>query len=621
MEILEKNRKALAEKLPKLLPILDEYRIKGEISVQRAQDGEKVITLQREDRSWHLNSMIDTAYAARVYTERYHIRGFATYFIFGISDGRHIREFLSKCNDTNHIIIGEPSLDIFAKACEQFELSDILLNKSVQIYIPDITDTLEIIMKQTLQYSDLSHVEFCILPGYDMLFHDACVAFEDTIIERIQDEMVKKGTYLHFDRAMPRNTMFNMKNMITQRNIGQLKQKLEGRGVEELPVIIVSAGPSLDKNIKELKKAEGKALIIVVDAALRAVVKAGIHPDLVCTVDAKTPERFFTGMELRDIVWCCDSLTNPAILKQYGKRIYYFGVFEKNFNKRLEQILGYPFPILPTGGSVSSIAFMLAIYLGFRKIVLIGQDLAFTGGKSHTAGIEGALGDNDAYIKSRVLMEVEGIDGSMLQTDFQMWYYKKWFERAILEAGDTLTVIDATEGGAKIEGTQIKSLREVIETECRKIFPFRELEQEIPEAFSVPDRKKLRQEMAHMQAQAKELEDYIKEQIKLQKNIVAEIEKNANITGELVAKLEEMFEANAKLEEMPLFDMMVTYAQKAEYELGDQIYEEEEMDVAEVVKQNLKLFQGYCEAVAMLQEDIGENLNEKNIGGERTVSI
>lgn len=82
----------------------------------------------------------------------------------------------------------------------------------------------------------------------------------------------------------------------------------------------------------------------------------------------------------------------------------------------------------------------------------MGQDLAFTGGKSHTSGIEGALGDNDKYIKSRCLMEVEGIDGTMLQTDFQMWYYKQWFEKAIRDGGDRMRVIDATEGGARIEG-------------------------------------------------------------------------------------------------------------------------------------------------------------------------
>ncbi len=105
----------------------------------------------------------------------------------------------------------------------------------------------------------------------------------------------------------------------------------------------------------------------------------------------------------------------------------------------------------------------------------MGQDLAFTGGKSHTSGIEGALGDNDKYIKSRCLMEVEGIDGTMLQTDFQMWYYKQWFEKAIRDGGDRMRVIDATEGGAKIEGAENMKMSEVVAGECPAEFDFRRL--------------------------------------------------------------------------------------------------------------------------------------------------
>ena len=89
------------------------------------------------------------------------------------------------------------------------------------------------------------------------------------------------------------------------------------------------AGPSLDKNIQELKKIQGRALIIVVDAALRAVMRAGIHPDLVCTVDPNPPERFFTDLDLCGLTWCCENASKPEIIRKYGERVYYFGYFEK----------------------------------------------------------------------------------------------------------------------------------------------------------------------------------------------------------------------------------------------------------------------------------------------------
>ena len=71
-------------------------------------------------------------------------------------------------------------------------------------------------------------------------------------------------------------------------------------------------------------------------------------------------------------------------------------------------------------------------------------------------------------------------------------------------------------------------------------------------------------------------------------------------------ELGEMLETNDCLEHMPVFDMMVSYAQKEEYELGDRIYEKEEMPIEELVERNLTLYQGYEKAVEMLLEDIEE---------------
>lgn len=88
-------------------------------------------------------------------------------------------------------------------------------------------------------------------------------------------------------------------------------------------------------------------------------------------------------------------------------------------------------------------------------------------------------------------MEVEGSDGTMLQTDFQMWYYKQWFEKAIRDGGDRMRVIDATEGGAKIEGAENMKMSEVVAGECPAEFDFRKIEQAIPPAFSVEEQQKL----------------------------------------------------------------------------------------------------------------------------------
>lgn len=621
MEILEKNKRALERVMPKFLEQRPVAAGVKNVFLEMAEDGKQILGIERENRKWYLNSRYDTAFAAAVYAGRYQIRTYGTYFVFGFSDGRHVREFLKKCDDTNHIVICEPSVEIFEECCEQSDISDILEDKRVRFYIPDVTDSIEDIMKKNLQYSDFTFTEFCILPGYDILFHEECEEFQNLIIERLRDEAVKKGTSLSFQRVIPRNTLYNMKHTIRTRNIGQIREALEECPLEDIPAVIVCAGPSLDKNIQELKKIQGRALIIVVDAALRAVMRAGIHPDLVCTVDPNPPERFFTDLDLRGLTWCCENASKPEIIRKYGERVYYFGYFEKGWNQMISEMLGYGFPVLPTGGSVSSIAFAMALYFGFRKIVFMGQDLAFTGGKSHTSGIEGALGDNDKYIKSRCLMEVEGIDGTMLQTDFQMWYYKQWFEKAIRDGGDRMRVIDATEGGAKIEGTENMKMSEVVAGECPAEFDFRKIEQAIPPAFSAEEQQKLEKAYRNLKLQAGDLQKFIEKQIQALDSLCRKSGGDTGVTDNDVRVLRDMLEENDILEHMPLFGMMTVYAQKAEYELGDTIYTKENMGIRDLAELNLNLFLGYQKAVQMLLEDIEDNLSEESISDKGALGI
>lgn len=574
--------------------------------VEETKSGAEIMVLQKEGRAWRLNSRIDPLEAAEVYAKRYTIRPFGTYFIFGLSDGRHLREILKKCDKTNHIIICEPNAGGLKFICENFDLTDIIADKRVRIYSKEVTDSIDSIMNRYLEYTDLKIIEFCILPGYDMLFPKECEAFMDAVIDRIENDMVQKSTRINFSRMIPQHTFYNMKRMISARNIEQIRDAISSVQINEIPAIIVSAGPSLDKNIKDLKAAEGKAMIIVVDAALRTVLKAGIHPDIVCTIDPESPDRFFEELNLDDIAWCCNRISRPWILEHCGKKIYYYGFFDRDWDDIVNNVMGKEFPDMPSGGSVTATAFVLACYLGFRKLVLIGQDMAFTGGVSHTKGIDGAFGDNEEYIKSRCLMQVEGIDGELLQTDYQMWFYKKWFEKNIRVNEKELDVIDATEGGARIEGTRIMRLSDAISEECAERFSFEEYECTITNAFSEEQRKKLYGVLAQIEPKTLELREKIKTTIQLQDRILYVLREEGRSADQVLNELKQMMECNEKLEEMQWFQIMASYAQKEEYELGDEIYTEEELSIEELVERNRALYFGYENAVNTMLEDIKE---------------
>ena len=86
----------------------------------------------------------------------------------------------------------------------------------------------------------------------------------------------------------------------------------------------------------------------------------------------------------------------------------------------------------------------------------------------------------------------------MLETDFQMWFYKGWIEKVIRNNKEELRVIDATEGGASIEGAEIMTLQEVIDKECRHEFDIYDIEQKISPMCTMEQKEELENYLKQM---------------------------------------------------------------------------------------------------------------------------
>lgn len=585
--------------------------IENKVYIKESANGDIILCMNYNGRQWRLGSIWNPDIASQAYAERYQIKLYGIYFVFGFSDGRCIRELLKKCDDTNLLVICEPNMKIFAAACHYFDLKDLINDNRILIYFEELEQDADGMMHQLVDYTKIKLLDFCILPAYDLLYHDACEKYMESVLESMRSEIVNKATHLTFDRSVPQHLLFHIRNLLTHRNLEQVKFALKGLDLEDIPVIIVSAGPSLDKNIHLLKKVQGKAFIIAVDASIRSVIHSGVRPDLLCSIDPNSPERFFNDLDLEDIFWACDQLSNPTLLKKYAKNIIYYGSYGKKYNSLLKKELGYKFPTIVSGGSVSTEAMMLALYLGFRKIILIGQDLAFTGGVSHTKGVEGALGDNDEYIQSRHRVEVEGIDGTTLETDFQMWYYKQWFERVIRINKDAIRVIDATEGGARIEGTEIRNFAEVIENECKKDFDMHGILESIPQMFSVEQRQKILLELRELKNQIIRFKENLDSVILEQEKMIQEIERENVSPNEITLILKRIAEQNDIIHRDDVFEYVSMYAQKEEYEMGDSIYTEEKIEPKELIEKSLLLLRGYQRGMDLYEEDYEEYIMKK----------
>ena len=145
------------------------------------------------------------------------------------------------------------------------------------------------------------------------------------------------------------------------------------------------------------------------------------------------------------------------------------------------------------GGSVATAAFNVARMIESRTIVLVGQDLAFQGEVTHAGGEKEKHPINDQ------VTYVDGIAGKKVKTRRDWLTFLEWYKDVISQLEDNITVIDATEGGAKIEGTKIMKLSDVIKKYCKKEFDFKKVLKKLHPTFESKKYQEVRQDLLHLE--------------------------------------------------------------------------------------------------------------------------
>ena len=576
-------------------------KAKTEVKIDVAVNGEMYPVLLLEDQEWELNSRYEPTRAAKTYARRYEKpRAYAVHFIFGISDGRAVREMLSHGDDSNFYVIYEPNMLYFLKILEQFDLSDIFLNENVCVTV-DSEELLQDAMEGVIDYNNNLLLENGILPNYDMIYPEECKNMIDNMLFYVQNSKMRRNTIFDFRKEFASHSISCMWDMLYQTDIYQMQERMKQEDLSGVPVIIVAAGPSLDKNIEELKKAKGKSLIITVDAALRAMHRAGIRPDLGMSVDARVPDRFFEGVDISSTPFLFAPISKELVVEQHKGRHIYEGYPNDIFKEAATKETGYEITTLKSGGSVSTVAYTLALSLGIKTIIFIGQDLAFTGGKSHNGNLGMSEKENKEYLDNRVIVTVEGNDGTMLETDFQMDMYRKWIENAIKRNPSDIRVINATEGGAKIEGAIVKTLSQAIEEECKKDIDFEHILATIPDSFTKEQRSRLIKEFYGIPNQLDELRQKIKEADELVNDLQECIE-NEDAEGQK-SKIQELAGLNDQIANAPEKDMILYYNSGIEYWIGEGIFTQDISADGLCVRAHV-LYAGYQQAIDSFEKEL-----------------
>lgn len=422
----------------------------------------------------YLHSRHDPIAEAQAWAQSVTVDGTYCFILCGLGLGHHAKALFARLKGDAILVCVEPSLPTLSTALAHVDLTELLASPRFILLTDD--------EKSRLHAKLQPHATLMML-GTQVLRHAPSARVAEPEHQRVVAAITEFITFTRMGlltlvsnaKLTCRNIAMNLAAYVTTPPIDLLKDHFAG-----CPGVVISAGPSLARNIDQLADLKGKAVLCAVQTALRPLMDRGIVPDFVTSLDFHEMSRkFFEGVgDLSGVHLVAEPKASWHVIDPYP------GPISLLDNSWARLVLGDELAArdgLPAGATVAHLAFYLATHLGCDPIIFVGQDLAFTGHVFYVPGVEihkawrGELNRFNSIEQKeweriarnrQILRRVPGFDGGDLYTDELLFTYLEQFERDI--AASPVRVINATEGGARIRGTASMTLRDAIEQFCEK---------------------------------------------------------------------------------------------------------------------------------------------------------
>lgn len=512
-----------------------------------------VLIYKKDNEEFQLNSMYNTDEFIDIWCSQFHLDNpHSVAVVIGVADGRYINKLYDNNKDIT-IVVYESDYELLEYVYKNEIKKDIK-----NIFFFSEKDNIEIFYKvinNQISYSNCRYVEVCVSPNYERMYSKLAIEITKFVGEMLKDMLYERNTLYVMGNSIANNICNNMIDFSLQYALQDFIKCYKENIVDERPIIIVSAGPSLDKNIQDLKKAKDKFMILAVDTALNPLAKAGIIPDLTITIDPEKPVILFENELMNNVPMVFYISSNYEIKSVHkGIRIY-DNVCSTPIGEIYDKYKG-EFDHMQTGGSVANNAYSLAKMLGTKTVIFIGQDLAYPNDQEHATDSFGK--DHYNYIKDdgKKYFYVDDNYGGKIKTEPNMDKYRKWFEYEV-SCNPGIKYINATEGGAKINGMEFIPLKDAIaryDSQFDKM-NFGEIFNKIPKALTREQQKEVLTYLANFEDRMKEIASELKDK-KQYYDKLEECNRKGNYTGK---KFKESYKKITETTDWVLYNKEVAF--------------------------------------------------------------
>ncbi|EEP6780559.1 motility associated factor glycosyltransferase family protein [Campylobacter coli] len=394
--------------------------------------------------------------------------------IYGIGNALLIKNL---AKHYKHLFVFESEIELFILALSVMDLSEELC--SGKIYLVDIKEErvdiqLLILFDMKDMFEYLSLYEMFVNNSFYKQFQQDDWYKANTLCEKNIEVIVRNlNSSLHIGfecySHLLQNIPFMLESIPFQRILNERKNKFDN-------AIVVSAGPSLAKQLPLLKAYQDKAVIFCADGALSMLEKEGIVPDYVTNLDfTDLAMKFFQNKENKTSLNMLSCATHPSLVHFLDNKsvVLRDDPLYQRFNLN-------DFGYIDTGTHVSHFSYTLALALGFKNIIMIGQDLAFDEeGNSHSKGFD--FGEKFSGEENIDKLKVTAYAGKGEVLTHITWNdYRIKLEYLFACNEQKAKFYNATEGGARINFTEELSFKEC----CEKLLTKEKPQFELPKSLT-----------------------------------------------------------------------------------------------------------------------------------------
>jgi len=373
-QFFDRNLLALSQRNAELCARLSRAEtMRGRYKFLQARSGEIIPAWVDNRGSAHpLHSIVSPCKESERLTAVMANSGFLVFL--GLGGGYYIEAVL-KYSDVSFVLIVEYDINGLAELLCQKDYSGIFSDPRVRIVCDVSPPQLEQCILELYQPSLYGKISVVPLRSRTGLQPELFVPVANAVSAAIDRVSADYSVQAHFGKRWLSNILRNIESA--------------GKFQDILPpvrrVAISAAGPSLSKHLPHLADMRQEFFLIAVDTSLPCLLRAGIQPDAVISIDCQHISYYHFMDTLPPDVFLFLDLASPPLLSLRSKRSQFFSGGHP-LTRYISRVYRPLAELDTSGGNVTYAAVSLAEHLGARTIELYGADFSYPEGVSYAQG-------------------------------------------------------------------------------------------------------------------------------------------------------------------------------------------------------------------------------------------